>query len=171
MKKRDEGTGSESADPFCRNRSTTLIGRLVHHVETRNRKPAGTSMAVCVSPIRSRRPTTRARREAPHRDFPLFLFPFFFHGERVRAFTHRYALSYPREFRERFFLSRAYSPRFAFYVPTFVRRYPARNLRWFCIARRFCIVARLPDVAAHSSRKIACCGGFNCGDNGVQTRI
>lgn len=41
--------------PLFFDRSATIIGRLGHHVETRNRKPAGTSMAGCVLPICSAR--------------------------------------------------------------------------------------------------------------------
>lgn len=77
--------------PLSFDRSATIIGRLGHHVETRNRKPAGTSMATCVLPICSAR----------QRETSAILFFFFFFQ---RTFVlHRYALSYPRirEFHER----------------------------------------------------------------------
>lgn len=53
MKTRNEG--NRVGRPLFFDRSTTVIGGLGHHVETRNRKPAGTSMAACVLPICSAR--------------------------------------------------------------------------------------------------------------------
>lgn len=47
--------GNRVGRPLSFDRSATIIGRLGHHVETRNRKPAGTSMATCVLPICSAR--------------------------------------------------------------------------------------------------------------------
>lgn len=77
--------------PLFFDRSATIIGRLGHHVETRNRKPAGTSMAFCLCFAYLFCPTTR--------NVSAILFFFFFHGTFV---LHRYALSYPRvrEFHE-----------------------------------------------------------------------
>lgn len=69
MKTRNEG--SRVGRPLFVDRSTTIIGRLGHHVETRNRKPAGTSMAACVLPICSAR----------QRETSVILFLFFFSSE------------------------------------------------------------------------------------------
>lgn len=70
----------ELVDPFCSDRP--VIGRLDHHVETRNRrKPAGTSMAAWCFAY----PFCPATREMSV-IFPLYLF---------RARLNRYALSYP----------------------------------------------------------------------------
>lgn len=60
--------GNRVGRPLSSDRSATIIGWLGHHVETRNRKPAGTSMATCVLPICSAR----------QRETPVILF-FFFH--------------------------------------------------------------------------------------------
>lgn len=123
-------------------------------------------MAACVSPIRPRSVRTMRSSSSILVIFLHFYATFFSRAqrkrerERVRVSTHRYALSYPREFRERFFLSLSRIPRSAFYVPARLSGDISQNLRQFSQydvalrAHRF-IAERLPDVAAHSSRKIA----------------
>lgn len=124
----------ELVDPFYLDHPTTVIGRLDHHVETRNRrKPAGTSMAACVLPIRFARQRAKC--------------PWFF---RFISFTllHRYALSYPCKFRKWSFSSSSYV--------SIIRSDISRNLQRFCCSQNVLLPrARLPDAISHSLRKFA----------------
>lgn len=132
--------GNRVGRPLFVDQPATCIGRLRHHVETRNRKPAGTSMATCVLPICSTR----------QRETSVILFSIFFQGAFV---LHRYALflaahsgiprtvvASPSSFRSSAAISRGIYG--GFVAPVYRR------------AERFAS-ARFPDAISHSSRKIA----------------
>jgi len=149
--------GNRVGRPLFFDRSTTIIGRLGHHVETRNRKPAGTSMATCVLPICSAR-----QRETS------VILCFF-----QRTFVlHRYALSYPRIRAIPRTVEPSPSPP-PLPPPSFIRSDIPRNLRRFCCASlsprgTFCFRAASRCCFAFVSEN--CTIGFSPMKNGPRTR-
>lgn len=140
MKNRDEGAGGKKlADPFRSGRSTALIGRLGHHVETRNRKePAGTSMAAYPCFAHPFAPSDIANRSLT----VIFLrpYPLFFSAEREYAPLRCTVTHFPVRANSANACSSLtlHALRFAFVLRSVSGRYPAKFMATVLHRTPFC---------------------------------